>query len=349
LRSIDYAAALAALIFAVSLISIRYTREARMYPLLMAAMLAETGFLLRAHRRGGFFNYAAISVFTALSIATNFTAVFVFAAQGLWLLFTREGQRDGIPWRPAAALAAGVAVLAPPMIAGAVHNSVAAMDRGALSWISPPPPWGPISFFNRATGTLPFPLLLGLALWGAVSQWRRLRAAIVFALFWMWGPVLLLFVVSLTITPLLVERYALSCFVPFMILAALGIRELTSARMRVAAIVLVVAVSAGHVGGFLLKPASLQWTHAIEHIQAYAPTAAIAVAPPHGANVIRYYLPMSDRYAVSGLTDESCAKSEILFLWDHALSGPSGKQAQACRAKFARELFKQKDVTVMVR
>ncbi len=348
---IDYAAAVSAVVFAVTLTMLRFAREARMYPLLMVAILSETGFLLRAHRRGGLVNYAATSLFTALSIATNFNALFALAAQGLWLLLSRAGRRNGIAWKPLAALAAGAIALA-PLLAGAVTNSVGAMDRGALSWISPPRPWELFSFFNRGTGTLPFPVLLALALWGIVSQWRRLSDAIVFALFWMYGPILLLYAISLALTPLLVERYALSSFVPFMILAAVGIGAFRSPRVRIAALALVVVLSIAHAAAFLRKPASMQWIHAIERIRAYSQDATIAIVPEYGANVLRYYLPPDSRYAISdpsGLTAASCAGSGVLFLWDHALEGPSGKEARACRSIFTHLLFSEKDVSVLTR
>ncbi len=345
---IDYAAALSALIFAVTLTMLRFARESRMYPLLIAAILAETGFLLRAHRRGGIANYAAVSVFTAIAIAANFNAVFAIAAQGLWLLLSREGRRGGIPYKPLAALVLGAAALL-PVLAGAVANSVGAMDQGALDWIAPPKLSELFSFFNRGTGTLPFPVLLALAVWGAVSQWSRLRDSIVFALFWMYGPVLLLYVMSLTVTPLLVERYALSSFVPFFILASVGIAACPSRRMRAGAIALTVALSIGHAAPFLLKPPSLQWRHAADLIRTDVPNATIAVAPSYGANVLIYYLPRSDRYNVTGLTADSCAKSSLLLLWDHALEGPSGKQARACRPSFPRVIFTEKDLSVLSR
>ncbi|HXR34443.1 MAG TPA: hypothetical protein VN754_00740, partial [Candidatus Binataceae bacterium] len=345
---IDYAAALSALIFAVTLTMIRFARESRMYPLLIAALLAETGFLLRAHRRGAIANYAAVSLFTAVAIAANFNAVFTIAAQGLWLLLSREGRRGGIPYKPLAALALGAAALLPVM-AGAVASSVGAMDKGALDWIAPPRPSELFSFFNRGTGTLPFPVLLALAAWGVVSQWSRLRDAIIFALFWMYGPVILLYVMSLTVTPLLVERYALSSFVPFFILAAVGIAACNSRHVRAGAIALTVALSIGHAAPFLLKPPSLQWRHAADLIRRDIPNATIAVAPSYGANVLIYYLPQSDRYVVTGLTADSCARSALLLLWDHALEGPSGKQAQACRVRFPRVIFTEKDLSVLSR
>ncbi|HEV3113727.1 MAG TPA: glycosyltransferase family 39 protein [Candidatus Binataceae bacterium] len=346
--STDYAAAVTALIAAVSLTMVRYTREARMYPLLMVAALAQTALVLRSHRRGGLANYAGVSLFTALSIAANFSAIFLVAAQGLWLLLSREGRRYGWAWKPLAALAAGVIVLL-PFFGVAIANSAVALHQGDLNWISPPAWWSPFSFFNRGTGTLPFPLLLMLAAWGVIAQWRRLRDALVFALFWMYGPVLLLFVMSLAVTPLLVERYALSSFVPFFFLAALGISNIPSAPIRAGALALAVLLSFAHTAAFLIKPPSRQWTHAVAHIQTYSSAATIVVAPPHGANLLRYYLPPEGRYVASEFTPDACARSELLLLWDHALEEPGGKQVDKCLASFHRVLFSEKDVRILIR
>jgi len=60
-------AALAALVFAVNLVTIKYSREARMYPLLLAAILAQITMFLRALRAGRIANYAGVAVLTALS------------------------------------------------------------------------------------------------------------------------------------------------------------------------------------------------------------------------------------------------------------------------------------------
>ncbi len=346
--STDYTAALTALIAAVSLIMIRYTREARMYPVLITALLAQTALLLRARRRGGLANYAGVSIFTVVAIAANFSAIFLFAAQASWLLLSRRGRSNDRGLKGLAALAAAGIVLM-PLFGTAVHSSVNALDEGALMWISTPRWWAPVSFFNRGAGTLPFPLLLVLAIWGVFVQWPRLRDALVLALWWMFVPVLILFALSLTVTPLMVERYALSCFVPFFLLAALGISSILARRIRAGAVALIVILSLAHTGAFLLKPPSRQWTHALERIRGYAPAAAIIVAPPHGANVLRYYLPARGRYAVAEFTPAGCAKSQILLLWDHALEQPDGKEVSDCRATFRRVLFSEKDVTVRTR
>ena len=51
------AAAIAALIFAVSLVMLKYSRELRMYSMMLAILLAQLGFFIRASRRGGIGNY----------------------------------------------------------------------------------------------------------------------------------------------------------------------------------------------------------------------------------------------------------------------------------------------------
>ena len=85
----------------------------------------------------------------------------------------------------------------------------------------------PFALFNKATGSFAFPILALLAIWGVIRGWQRgARDSIAFALLWMWAPPLMMVVASYAIAPVFVERYALSCFVPFFILVALGIFEL---------------------------------------------------------------------------------------------------------------------------
>jgi mannosyltransferase len=75
-------AGLAALVFAVNLVTIKYSREARMYPLLLAAILAQVAMFLRAIRAGGLTNYAVVAILTAIAIATNYSALAVPAVEG---------------------------------------------------------------------------------------------------------------------------------------------------------------------------------------------------------------------------------------------------------------------------
>src|SRR5258705_3019998 len=88
--------------------------------MMQALILAQVIFALRARRLGGRANYAGLAIFTALAVATNFTALLVLGAEGLWLiyLFVREARgvepiRIGTPWRLGAAILAGGGVWVP--------------------------------------------------------------------------------------------------------------------------------------------------------------------------------------------------------------------------------------------
>ncbi|MGH7863777.1 MAG: hypothetical protein ACREQB_02230, partial [Candidatus Binataceae bacterium] len=187
---IDGAAAASALVFATSLMMIKYSREARMYPLALCAGLAQVWFFLRASRDGRLVNLAGLAGFTAAAAAVHFSAVLIPLTEGTWLgyLFARTGfdVRDNAGRRVlvlGCTLAAGAALLLPAMPA-AVASVSAAASRGAWNWIATPKAWEPIAFFNRGAGTLAYPLLVALAGLGVVRGWRRAPDAVRFAVLW---------------------------------------------------------------------------------------------------------------------------------------------------------------------
>ena len=302
----DEAAAIAALIFAVNLVTIKYSREVRMYPIVIAAVVAQTWCFFRALRRGRFAAYAGVAIFTAVALAAHVMAALAFTGEGLWLAGVLARDRfDFAAMRARRALAlvlalgAGAAMLAPlapAIISGAAH----AADIGAIDWIKRPPPWAPFALFNKATGSVAFPVMAALAIWAVVRGWPRWRDAIVFALLWMWTPPIVLMFVSYAIRPAFVERYLISCFVPFFILIAIGVAELRTRSVRLAAIGLTVALALGHVVAWDRKPHDAQWREAA-HAAATSFTsttssssslnnATLAVAPGYAVNVVRYYL-----------------------------------------------------------
>lgn len=296
----DRVGALSALLFAVNLITVKYSREARMYPVLIDVTLLQVWCFVRAWRGGGLWSYLGAALFTALAMATHFTAALMVGAEGLWLMYLalaagRAGQTPrpaprGAPWRLAAALALGAALLG-PLLPAALRSSEQAVASGAIDWISPPALWEPIAMFNKATGTFAFPVLAGLAGWGVVRRWSRAPEAVRFALLWMWGPVLLLMAVSYTVKPLLLERYALSCFVSFFILAALGMCEIAARPWRAAALALAVALSLGHLAAHYCRPHDVQWREAAAlAIPRAGAQGDVAVAPDYAFNVVSYYL-----------------------------------------------------------
>lgn len=347
-------AALSALLFAISLATIKYSREARMYPVLLLMVLAQVGFLLRALRLGGALNYAGCALFTALAIASHFTATFVVATEGLWLLSDAVAARfsmnaakpagGSLPWGPLCAMAAGVVALL-PLMGHAIGASTTALGQGALDWIKPPAPWEPIAFFNRATGSFAFPVLAALAIWGGWRGWTLARGAVSFALAWMWGPILMLMAISWLVRPLLVERYALSSFVPFFLLVAMGLYWCRPAALRTLLAIVVIVLSLGHIRTYERKPHDAQWREAAHLALAVAGAGTIAVAPPFAADVVRYYLPAAAQDRVKGIGCRSCtASAAVLVMSDQ---GVSQSERVVLQAAFPAAVSRQRGVEVL--
>jgi len=110
-------AAFAATLFAVNLVSIKYARELRMYPLALLIVLLQVWFFIRAVRRGRGFDLASLAVLTALAVATHFSAAFMVAAEALCLAALpltpwprARPPRMSRPFAVAAALGAGAAL-----------------------------------------------------------------------------------------------------------------------------------------------------------------------------------------------------------------------------------------------
>jgi 4-amino-4-deoxy-L-arabinose transferase-like glycosyltransferase len=151
-------AALSALIFAVNLVTIKYSREARMYPLMLAASLAQIGMLLRALRVGGLTNYGAVAILTALAIGANFSALLIPATEAVWLVYVVVKTRDRADnrqmkraWAVAAVLVAGGLILAPKLFS-TLHTASALHAGGdVIGWLKPPPLYAPLALFNKAT------------------------------------------------------------------------------------------------------------------------------------------------------------------------------------------------------
>src|SRR6185437_6171997 len=121
--------------------------------------------------------------------------------------------------------------------------------------------------------------------------WSRSRDGVEFALIWMLAPPLLLMGISLLLRPVFVERYLLSCFVPFFLLVAIGINQTGALRSKLTALAIVSAFALGHVHAYERKPHDAQWREAATIAAAgTANNASIAVAPGYAVNVVRYYL-----------------------------------------------------------
>jgi mannosyltransferase len=341
-------AGLSALLFAVNLVTIKYSHEARMYPLMLAAILAQVAMFLRTLRVGGLANFAAVVVLTAFAIASNFAALLMPATEGLWLVYIVAGagrRPDNAAakraWVIAIALAAAGLILVPKLF-----SSIHAVSAGGVGgWRKPPAWYEPFALFNKATGSFAFPILAALAIWGAVRGWRRgARDSIAFALLWMWAPPLMMLAASYTIAPVFVERYALSCFVPSFILAALGIFELPGDLFRAGALALAVAFSLGHIVSYDRKPHDAQYREAIAAADsALKPGETMTVVPSYAIEVLRYYLPPDQRDRAVRY-EPSTSPAAVLILGDQ---NPAPGAAQSYRSEYPQVVARLRGVTVL--
>jgi hypothetical protein len=160
----------------------------------------------------------------------------------------------------------------------------------------------------------------------------------------MWGAPLMMLLVSYALQPMLVERYALECFVPFFILVAMGIFEMPSDLARIGALVLVVAFSVGHMASYLRRPHDAQYREAIvAAAAALKPGETMTAVPAYAINVLRYYLP-DDRRDRAVRYDPSAQNSAVLIVADQGLA-PS--DAESYGKEYPQTIARMRGVTVL--
>src|SRR3984893_6137264 len=318
--------AFAALIYGVNFTMVTSDRTLRMYPLLMSMELLQIFFLVRAQRRGEWSNYAGTAIFTALMVATNFTSCFLLLAEGLWfagLLATKSlGARAGglAVFRPGAAMAAGIMLLA-PLLPAALASSHQAVAMGALDWIKMGPASWPYAVLRSAVGShMLFRIFVALGAFGVWRQWRSARLASGFLTAWMVGPILGVLAVSYLIQPLEFPRYVLASFVGLFALAAFGAASPRSAAVRVALAALIIGLSLGPAREAIKRRREQSWREATAlAAQQAAPDEQIAVFPGYCKNVVRYYISPERRASVQG--EDTCGPPRVRILTGRGFLG----------------------------
>ena len=293
------AAGMCALITAASLVMIRYSREARMYPLMLTMTLAQVGFLMRAARRGGLANYAATAIFTALAIAVNFTALLAVAAEFVWLAWIFYRRSSGMSSAPVlrlgAALAIGMVLLAP--FAKGIGLLKEGVSSGMLEWISPPRVVDLIQTFESTNGGWVFAFLAILSVWGCVRMWQSRQDLLVFGLLWMWLPPVLTLVGSYLFFPMNPPRYSLSSFIGFFMLASVALASIRNLRIRYALTAALLLLMIGRVNYYNTKPRDSQFREAAALALKVAPGAGqVGVASYESSfSSTLYYFSQVDR------------------------------------------------------
>jgi 4-amino-4-deoxy-L-arabinose transferase-like glycosyltransferase len=350
-EDIDLIAALSALICAVSLVTIKYDRELRMYGLLLALAVAHMWAFLRAIRRQSLIDYVVLALLTSALIAVNFVTTSMLAVEGIWLLIILVSRKLEYRNRvrtiviTGLAILGGIVILAPALyVAFRVGREVVA--SGKMEWLTGPPWWEPFAFFNKATGSVAFPILFALAAWGAWRAWRDERGAIEFTLLLMWGGPLLLLIGSSVWRPMFLERYALYSFPAFFILISVGIWELGSNYARAAATALVVILAFGHIHSYFRKTHDIDWQEAARVADAtLRPDETVTVTPAYAVEVVRYYSsPLIRDHAVGD--DSASTSSAIAILAEQRANAAA---AARVRRDYPRVLARERGVVVLSR
>ncbi|MFZ2060372.1 MAG: hypothetical protein WAU82_05140 [Candidatus Binatus sp.] len=345
-------AAVCALIFAVALPSVEIARQARMYSMMQAWILVQIIFLLRARRLGGLANYAGLTIFSAIAVATNFTAALVIPAEVLWLIYLRlvyapsdETTRRSTEWMMGVALAASIVLLL-PFFAG-LRYGVEGVARGDYDWIKPPGRWEPIATFESALGTLTFPLLAIFSILGGLRLWRSSRDQAMLLILWIVVPPIILFAGSYLITPMLITRYLISSFVPLFILTAIGIESVQSRQLRSVALIAIVSLCVLRASADL-RAGDNRWRDACE-IALSNSCARQCVGASSEVYLVSYYMPAANRRTVKIVRfpfDEAEHKAPRVVILSPTVSP---EEAAAIRREYPIIVSKFKNITVVSR
>jgi mannosyltransferase len=343
----ELAGAFAALLYATNLQMVLSDRTVRMYPLVMCAELLQIMFFVRAQRRGGMLNYVGVAIFTASMIASNFTSVFLMAAEALWLgwlllarLWDAQSPRLAV-FRPACAVMAGIALLIYWLPRAAASSRDAVVKYGAIDWISKRPISWPYTTLHDSTGNdALFWIFVALAAFGVWRQWRSARRVLEFFAVWMAGPFIAVMAVTYLIHPLEFPRYVLIAFVGMFAVAAFGAASVRSTALRIVLAVVLISLSVRPVHDWVRHSDEVvAWRDAtLVAAQEAAPGEQIVIFPAWCINVARYYMPPGRRADLIG-AGKQCGPARILVMSGFDLAPPDEiAKMDACYPQTLAEL-----------
>jgi hypothetical protein len=290
-NNVGQSAAICALLFALSLPVVDISREARMYSLMLAMILAQVALMFRAGRLGGLKNYVGLSLFTALAIATNFTAALLVVFEAAWLGWIYWARSDKSARQKVSKLSASIfcgGLLLLPFLGG-FKNSLLGVQRGDFTWIHPLGRFELLTTFESGLGIGPFLLILLLAILGGIRLWQKSRETLVAAILWISMPATILYFGSQLFVPMLVTRYVVSSFIPLLFLAAVGITSVRSRSMRSFALITMLALSLIRVSGDF-RPGKSRWREACQ-VAVSKLGSDRRIGACHDYSLVRYYLP----------------------------------------------------------
>jgi hypothetical protein len=343
----------AALLYALNLTIVASDRTAREFPLLTVVELAQIIFFLRAQSRARWTDYLGVAIFTAMMVATNYTASFLLAAEALWLgglLLARWAgsarAAEVAIFRPGLAVMGGVALLA-PLLPGLFAASFHALHGGAVSWIKLQPASWPYMVLRDVAGKPAlFHILVALMVFGVWWQWRSGRLASGFLAAWMLGPVLAVYLVTYLIQPMEFPRYVLIAFIGMFAFAGFGAGCVRSTAVRIVLAVLIVHFSVPLLKNWLRVLRDGAWREATAVADHSADGGKIVVWPSINLNVVQFYLP-PERRGDAVTMNRKCGPAPVAILSGRGIV--SNEEMAAAEACYPRVIARLQLVEVRAR
>ncbi len=291
---------LAALLLAVSPLHVWYSQEARMYALVTLLTLGGSYWLWQATQRGRAADWLAYALSMSLALYTHYHAVFVILAVNAfallrwalwpaprpslrrWLLAQAAIALLFLPWLPV--LLDQIATGGGYWIAEAIgHPGPRVLVETWIDYgIGNARLWYPVEV--RRLGYALFAGASLLAVGAAIGRWRRkpssrLSQAFLFTFLYLGLSLGAVWLVS-QFKPMYARRYLLPFLPPYLLLLAMGVRQIPWARWRAALAAALAALCLLGIGFMAYYPQNDAWRSAVSYVQAHAQPGDVAVFVP---------------------------------------------------------------------
>jgi mannosyltransferase len=287
----------AALLLSVHVGHVAYSQEARGYSLAVLFVSLSCLYFLRVVQSCQSGDVVLYVLFTVLAVYTHFFAALVVAAQVVSLALLRW---HDLPTRRLVRGLGLVVILCVPAVLFAFSK-----DVGQLNWVRKTSLKELEHAATLLTGNgvvlLAYVVLWVIATAAAITTWRKHGRSMDswsygFLLSWLFTPLLLMLLISIK-KPILAPRFLLTSVPAAVLLAAIGVLRLRPFYLRIAALTLLVAVSAAALAGYYRKPKE-DWRGVTQYVLTHArPDDLVLIYPQWDGVAVDYYRSFSAKSA----------------------------------------------------
>lgn len=299
-----------AILLAWSHFNIEFSQEARMYSLLVLLSLGSLYFFLKLLKHdAGNLTLAGYIACTTLLMYTQVYSVFVIAAENLYFVLLFFSSRDIFRrtlWRWLLSQAAVLLLFAPWLVVLSQQIS-----EHKSFWIRPPSLFELRYAFLQIAGSYHlFFLLVPLAalpvVWSILDKVSKAHAPLVekeeselplstnkkvcFLVVCLACPILLPFIASFFVTPFFLAKYTICASLPFIVLAARGLRMIPWRMVQVGLLVIFVVLAQYDLNDYWKWPRKDRWREAVTFFnQTAQPNDLVVFTEPAAHQAFEYY------------------------------------------------------------